>query len=101
VTRVEDTFANGYQFAVILHKHRVIPNIHEYKDNDSCTDRNFKLLEKAFRDLNIKVEKDRMADIIIKKKGVATQFLYQMKMQLARKEIDFHNLMLRRCKNSK
>jgi hypothetical protein len=94
---IENTFSNGYLFALILHKHKVIPNIHEYKNDESSKDRNFKLLEKAFRDLNIKVEKGRMGDIISKKKGVATQFLYKIRMQLARKEIDFDNLMLRRC----
>jgi hypothetical protein len=55
-------------------------------------------LEKAFRDLNIKVEKGRFDDIINKKKTVAAQFCYELKMKLARKEINFHNLMLRKCK---
>ena len=53
---VED-MSNGYLIGEILNKHKQISNFFEYKDKiDSDTKiHNFRLIEKALRDLEIKV----------------------------------------------
>ena len=95
---IEENFSNGFLFATILNKYKLITNYHEYTDSQEEAYRNFKLLEKAFRDLEIRCEKGRMDDIMNKKRNVASQYLYQIKMKIARKEINFENLFLQKCK---
>ena len=96
---IEEDFSNGFLFAEILHKYKQIINFNEYKnreENDYKTN-NFKLLEKAFKDLYIKIERGNLEDIIQKKRGIATRYLYQIKMALSKKEMSFDNIMLKKC----
>jgi hypothetical protein len=88
-------------FAELLNKHKQITNFKEYKNNNDqeTTFKNLKLLEKALRDLNIKIENKRMNELANKRKGIAAQFLYQIKMKLSKKEINFENLILMKSKN--
>jgi hypothetical protein len=100
IINLEEDFANGYMFAELLNKHKQITNFKEYKnDNDQeTTFNNLKLLEKALRDLNIKVEHKKMDEVANKRKGIAAQFLYHIKMKLSKKEINFESLMLKKSK---
>jgi len=101
ITNIEDDFSNGYLFGELLQKFNKISNFNEYKNNDDNTIKiaNFKLLEKALRDININIEKGRIFDLISKKRGVATRFLYLIKKTLSEKFINLDNLDLKKCNN--
>lgn len=100
ITNIEEDFSNGYLFGELLNKFNQITNLNEYKNKEdgSIKVTNFKLLEKAFRDMDIKIEKGRIFDLINKKRGVATRFLYLIKKTLAEKFINLENLDLKKCK---
>lgn len=100
ISMIEEDFSNGYLFGEILHKYKQISNFNEYRNKDDLNYkiRNFKFIEKAFKELSIKLERARLEDIINKKRGIATRFLYQLKMSLAKKEICFENIMVKKCK---
>jgi hypothetical protein len=96
---IEEDFSNGYLFGELLNKFNQITNFNEYKNKDDTEIKitNFKLLEKAFRDMDIKIEKGRIFDLINKKRGVATRFLYLIKKNLSEKFINLENLTLKKC----
>jgi hypothetical protein len=96
VSDIVEDMSNGYLIGEILHKHKQISNFNEYKDRlDPDTKiHNFRLIEKALRDLEIKVVWKSMKEILDKRKGVAARFLYQIKMALSKKGINFERLML-------
>lgn len=96
VNDIVEDMSNGYLIGEILNKHKQISNFFEYKDKiDSDTKiHNFRLIEKALRDLEIKVVWKSMKEIYDKRKGVAARFLYQIKMALSKKGINFERLML-------
>lgn len=100
VNIIEEDFANGYLFGEILSKYNQIPFFNEFKNREDLNSKiyNFKLIEKAFKDLSIKLERAKLEDIINKKRGIATRFLYQLKMALSKKEICFESIMLKKCK---
>jgi hypothetical protein len=103
IKNIEDDFSNGYLFGELLDKYKMITNFSEYTDKDDNETKiaNFKLLEKAFRDMEIKIDKGRIFDLLNKKKGVSARFLYMIKMTLAKKNINKENLDLKKCKNNK
>ena len=100
IKNIEEDFSNGYLFGELLDKFNQITNFSDYKDKDENDIKiaNFKLLEKAFRDMDIKIDKGRIFDLISKKRGVSTRFLYMVKMTLAKKHINKENLQLKKCK---
>ena len=100
ITNIEEDFSNGYLYGELFNKYNQISNFSEYKNKDDSESKisNFKRIEKAFRDIDIKIEKGRIFDIINKKRGVATRFLYMIKMTLAKKNINQENLLLKKCK---
>jgi hypothetical protein len=99
VNIIEEDFANGYLFGEILSKYNQITYFNEFKNREELNSKinNFKLIEKAFKDLTIKLERAKLDDIINKKRGIATRYLYQLKMALSKKEICFENIMLKKC----
>jgi len=99
VNIIEEDFANGYLFGEILSKYNQITYFNEYKNREELNIKinNFKLIEKAFKELPIKLERAKLDDIINKKRGIATRYLYQLKMALSKKEINFENIMLKKC----
>jgi len=99
VNIIEEDFANGYLFGEILSKYNQITYFNEFKNREELNSKinNFKLIEKAFKDLTIKLERAKLDDIINKKRGIATRYLYQLKMALSKKEINFENIMLKKC----
>ena len=97
IKNIGEDFASGYLFGELLHKFKEISNFSEYQNKSESDTRikNLKLVEKAFRDLGIKIDKERINDISDCKKGVAARFLFQIKMKLSQKGIDFDNLMMK------
>ena len=96
---IEEDFANGYLFGEILNKYNQITYFNEFKNRDDLNSKinNFKLIERAFKELSIKLERARLEDIINKKRGIATRYLYQLKMALSKKEICFESIMVKKC----
>lgn len=99
VNIIEEDFANGYLFGEILNKYNQISYFNEFKNREDLNSKinNFKLIEKSFKELSIKLERAKLEDIINKKRGIATRYLYQLKMALSKKEISFENIMLKKC----
>jgi len=99
IKNIEEDFSNGYLFGELLDKFNQITNFSEYidKDDNETKIANFKLLEKAFRDMEIKIDKGRIFDLLNKKRGVSARFLYMIKMTLAKKHINKDNLQLKKC----
>jgi hypothetical protein len=99
IHNIDEEFSNGYYFGEILHKNKQITNFKDYKNKDDINNKinNFKMLEKSFKDLSIKLERAKLDDIINKKRGVAVRYLYQLKMALAKKEISFDDIMKKKC----
>jgi hypothetical protein len=98
ITDIVEDFSNGYFIAEILDKHKQITNFHDYKNkcDQETKINNFRLLEKALRDLEIKVMPKSMKEIAEKRKGSAAKFLYQIKMALSKKGINFERIMMKR-----
>lgn len=99
ISNMEEDFSNGYLFGELLHKFSQITNFNEYKnsEDEQIKITNFKLLEKAFRDIGIKIEKGRIFDLINKKRGVAARFLFKIKMTFANKHLNNDNIYLKKC----
>ncbi len=99
VNIIEEDFANGYLFGEILSKYNQVSYLNELKNREDLNSKinNFKLIEKAFKELSIKLERAKLEDIINKKRGIATRYLYQLKMALSKKEICFEKIMIKKC----
>ena len=84
VKNIAEDFSNGYLFGEILHKHKLIPNFDSYKNSSQKKDisKNYQYLSKAFDDLNIKFNDERRNDIINKKPGISSQYLFKLKQIL-------------------
>ena len=81
VKNIAEDFSNGYLFGEILHKHKLIPNFDAYKNSNIKRDisKNYQYLSKAFDDLKIKFSDSRRNDIINKKPGISSQYLFKLK----------------------
>ena len=84
VKDIAEDFSNGYLFGEILHKHKLIPNFDSYKNSTEKKDisKNYQYLSKAFDDLKIKFNDERRNDIINKKPGISSQYLFKLKQLL-------------------
>ena len=84
VKNIAEDFSNGYLFGEILHKHKLIPNFDSYKNTSEKKDisKNYQYLSKAFDDLKIKFSDERRNDIINKKPGISSQYLFKLKQLL-------------------
>lgn len=100
VNIIEDDFANGYLFGEILNRYKMINNFTDYKDREELEIKmnNFKNIEKTFKNLSIKIENAKLDEILRKKRGIASKCLYQLKMSLSKKEINFENILQKKCK---
>lgn len=98
ILNIDEDFKNGYLFGELLHRYQQISNFNEYKNKDDQETKlsNLKNVETSLRELNIKLEKGRIFDVLNQKKGVAARFLYQIKMMLSKKSINFESLMAKR-----
>ena len=98
---ISSDFKNGYLFGEILHKHKLIPNFHLYKNSDKHSDisKNYQYLSKAFGDLNIKFSDSRRNDILNKKPGVASQIIFKLKQIIDQKLLSKENLKLQQGPN--
>lgn len=94
ITSIPDDFFNGYYFAEILHKFKVIPNFSSYTNSSDKKDisKNYQYLTKALGDLGIKFNDERRNLIIQKKKGISEQMLFQIKQALDKKFISKETL---------
>lgn len=94
ITSIPDDFFNGYYFAEILHKFKVIPNFSSYRNSSDKKDisKNYQYLTKALGDLGIKFNDERRNLIIQKKKGISEQVLFQIKQALDKRFISKETL---------
>ena len=98
---ISSDFRNGYLFGEILHKHKLIPNFHQYKNSSKQTDisKNYQYLSKAFDDLSIKFSDSRRNDILNKKEGIAAQMIFKLKQIIDQKLLSKENLKLQQGPN--
>ena len=98
---ISEDFRNGYLFGEILHKHKLIPNFHLYKNSTKHKDisKNYQYLSKAFDDLNIKFSDTRRNDILNKKPGVASQIIFKLKQIIDQKLLSKENLKMQQGPN--
>ena len=98
---ISSDFVNGYLLGEILHKHKLIPNFHLYKNSSKHSDisKNYQYLSKAFDDLNIKFNDTRRNDILNKKKGVAAQIIFKLKQVIDQKLLSKENLKMQKGPN--
>ena len=84
VKNIAEDFSNGYLFGEILHRHKLIPNFDAYRNSSKKKDisKNYQYLSKAFDDLKIKFSDERRNDIINKKPGISSQYLFKLKQIL-------------------
>ena len=98
---ISSDFRNGYLFGEILHKHKLIPNFHQYKNSFKNSDisKNYQYLSKAFGDLNVKFSDSRRNDILNKKEGVAAQIIFKLKQIIDQKLLSKENLQMQQGPN--
>ena len=98
---ISSDFTNGYLFGEILHKHKLIPNFHLYKNSSKHSDisKNYQYLSKAFDDLNIKFSDNRRNDILNKKPGVASQIIFKLRQIIDQKLLSKENLKMQKGPN--
>ena len=98
---IASDFRNGYLFGEILHKHKLIPNFHQYRNTNKRSDisKNYQYLSKAFVDLNIKFNDERRNDILNKKEGVASQIIFKLKQIIDQKLLSKENLLMQKGPN--
>ena len=101
VKDISSDFRNGYLFGEILHKHKLIPNFHLYKNSSKHSDisKNYQYLSKAFTDLNIKFNDERRNDILKRKEGVASQIIFKLKQIIDQKLLSKENLNMQKGPN--
>ena len=98
---IASDFRNGYLFGEILHKHKLIPNFHQYRNTNKRSDisKNYQYLSKAFVDLNLKFNDERRNDILNKKEGVASQIIFKLKQIIDQKLLSKENLLMQKGPN--
>lgn len=97
ITDIEQEFSNGYLFAELLVKYQQLPSLDKFKTGDSHDDKNhnFTLLDKKFKDYNIRLKPDEYSGLMNGQKNLAKKILFRIKMWLSKKETNLENLALR------
>ena len=97
INSVERDFSNGFYFAELLVKYKQIPTITKFFNSSNHADKvhNFTLLDKTFKDFGIRLSPEQYKQLIESKKNLAQLVLYQIRRELAKKEINFDNIMLK------
>ncbi len=82
IINLDEDFSNGFLFGELLNKYNQITNFKEYKNKNDHDIKisNLKNVETSLRELNIKLDKGRIFDILNQKNGVAARLLYQIKI---------------------
>lgn len=96
ITNIADDFSNGYLFAEILYKMKIIPRLSIYKNTQNANDisRNFCLLAKNLLDMNIYMSQKNVNEIRNKSKYTANIILCRIKQYLDSKYISQETLRL-------
>ena len=94
VDDISEDFHNGYLFAELLHKTKLIPNLSIYINSNKEKDiiHNFCFLSKTFLDMNIILDEKSRNNIINKSPYTSQKFLYKIKQVLDQKLISFDSL---------
>ena len=97
IQNIDKEFSNGYYYAEIFNKFKLIPSLDKfYNSTDKKEiDHNFMLLDKTFKDLNIRLNPEEFTKLKKGEKNKNKKILYLIKMQLAKKEIKFENILLK------
>lgn len=96
ITNIADDFSNGYFFAEILYKMKIIPRLSIYKNTQNSNDisRNFCLLAKNLLDMKIYMSPKNVNEIRNKSKYTANIILCRIKQYLDSKYITRETLRL-------
>ena len=96
ITNIADDFSNGYFFAEILYKMKIIPRLSIYKNTQNSNDisRNFCLLSKNLLDMKIYMSPKNVKEIRNKSKYTANIILCRIKQYLDSKYITRETLRL-------
>ena len=94
VEDISEDFHNGYLFAELLHKTKLIPNLSIYLNSNKEKDiiHNFCFLSKTFLDMNIVLDEKSRNNIIKKSPYTSQKFLFKIKQVLDQKFISFDSL---------
>lgn len=97
ITDIEQEFSNGYLFAELLVKYQQLPSLDKFKNGDSHDEKNhnFTLLDKKFKDYNIRLKPEEFSGLMAGQKNLAKKVLFRIKMWLSKKETNLENLALR------
>jgi len=97
IDNISDDFQNGYLFAELLYKHKIIPDISIYTNSKLEKDiiHNFCYLSKTFLDMNIVLDEINRNKIIQKSPYTAQVYLYKIKQYIDKKLITFESLKLK------
>ena len=97
IDNISDDFKNGYLFAELLYKHKIIPDISIYTNSKLEKDiiHNFCYLSKTFLDMNIVLDEINRNKIIQKSPYTAQVYLYKIKQYIDKKLITFESLKLK------
>ena len=97
INNISEDFQNGYLFAELLYKHKIIPDISIYSDSKLEKDiiHNYCYLAKTFLDMNIVLDEINRNKIIQKSPYTAQVYLYKIKQYIDKKLITFESLKLK------
>ena len=97
ITNFEEDFSNGFLFAEMLYNKGLIKNLNDFNDSDDILKirHNFYHLQSPLKKLNIHLDEKTMRNLYNKEKNASANFIYKMKIQFDRKNINFEELMNR------
>ena len=97
ITNFEEDFSNGFLFAEMLHKKGLINNLNDFNDTDDILQirQNYYKLQSPLKKINIHLDEKTMRNLYNKEKNASANFIYKMKIQFDRKNINFEELMNR------
>ena len=97
IDNISEDFQNGYVFAELLYKHKIIPDISIYSNSKEEKDiiHNYCYLSKTFLDMNIVLDEINRNKIMQKSPYTAQVYLYKIKQYIDKKLITFESLKLK------
>lgn len=97
ITNFEKDFSNGYLFAELLFKMKRLPSLERFYDsnNKEEVDHNYMLLDKTFKDLNIRLSQEEMNKLKNQVKNQSKKILCMIKNKLDSSFVSLENIFLK------
>ena len=94
VNNISEDFQNGYLFAELLHKTKIVPDLSIYKNSNDEKDiiHNYCFLTKNLLDMNIILDEKSRNNILQKSPYTAQIYLFKIKQVLNKRLITFDSL---------